>query len=90
MPRIKKSRKAKGFIDDSGPSRQERLADPESYDSRKRKALEEKKKKHKSVYEKQRDAEKADKNKNAQSERKTRLADKIRRMNKEKEQKEQK
>ena len=87
MPRIKKSRKAKGFIDDSGPSRQERLADPESYDSRKRKALEEKKKKHKSVYEKQREAEKANKN-NAQAERKTRLADKIRRINKEKEQKE--
>ena len=36
MPRIKKSRKAKGFIDDRGPSRQERLADPDSYDSRKR------------------------------------------------------
>lgn len=89
MPRIKKSRKAKGFIDDSGPSRQERLADPESYDSRKRKALEEKKKKHKSVYEKKREAEKADKNKNGQSERKTRLADKIRQLNKDKEQKEQ-
>ncbi|MGH1462181.1 MAG: hypothetical protein ACRBB6_09100 [Neptuniibacter sp.] len=86
MPRMKKSRKAKGFIDDSGPSRQERLADPESYDSRKRKALEAKKKKHKSAYEKKREAEKTDKNKNAQAERKTRLADKIRRMNKEKSQ----
>lgn len=86
MPRIKKSRKAKGFIDDRGPSRQERLADPDSYDSRKRKALDEKKKKHKSVYEKQREAEKDSKSDSSQTQRKTRLADKIRRINKDKEQ----
>lgn len=86
MPRIKKSRKAKGFIDDRGPSRQERLADPDSYDSRKRKALDSKKKKHKSVYEKQREADKIAKSATPQAERKTRLADKISRINKDKEQ----
>jgi hypothetical protein len=84
MPRIKKSRKAKGFIDDRGPSRQERLADPDSYDSRKRKALDSKKKKHKSVYEKQREADKIANSTTPQAERKTRLADKIRRINKDK------
>lgn len=86
MTRLKKSRKAKGFIDDSGPSRKERLADPESYDSRKRKALEQKKKRHKSVFEKQRQEAAESGNDNAEAQRKTRLADKIRRLNQEKEQ----
>ena len=87
MARMKKSRKAKGFIDDRGPSRQERLADPDSYDSRKRKALEQKKKRHQSVYEKQRQEELEKKGSDgSKTERKTRLADKIRRLNKEKDQ----
>ncbi|WP_067868411.1 hypothetical protein [Neptuniibacter marinus] len=81
MARIKKSRKAKGFIDDSGPSRRERLADPDSYDSRRRKALE-KKKRHQSVYEKKKAESEEDEN--SQEQRKTRLADKIRKLNKEK------
>ena len=81
MPRIKKSRKAKGFIDDSGPSRQERLADPDSYDSRRRKALE-KKKRPPSVYEKQKGSNEGSETEQAQ--RKTRLADKIRKLNEEK------
>ena len=81
MARIKKSRKAKGFIDDSGPNRRERLADPESYDSRRRKALE-KKKRHPSVYEKEK--AQSDEGQSAQEQRKTRLADKIRKLNKEK------
>lgn len=81
MTRLKKSRKAKGFIDDSGPSRGERLADPDSYDSRKRKALS-KKKKNQSVYEKQKQA---DLNQgDNKSERKTRMQDKIRKLNQEK------
>lgn len=79
MTRLKKSRKAKGFIDDSGPSRQERLADPNSYDSRRRKA-QEKKKKHTSAYEKQRQNEKTT-DQTAATERKTRLAEKIKKLN---------
>ncbi len=83
MTRLKKSRKAKGFIDDSGPSRSERLADPESYDSRRRKAQAEKKK-NKSVYQKQRDAEKSQHTSAPEQKRKTRLSDKIRKLNQEK------
>lgn len=82
MARIKKSRKATGFIDNSGPSRSERLADPESYDSRRRRAQAEKKK-NASVYEKQRqDSENS--GENQATERKTRLADKIRKLNEDK------
>lgn len=83
MTRLRKSRKAKGFIDDSGPSRNERLADPDSYDSRRRKAKAEKKK-NKSVFEKQREAEQPDGSNAKANERKTRLADKIRKLNQEK------
>ncbi len=82
MARIKKSRKATGFIDNSGPSRSERLADPESYDSRRRKAQAEKKK-NASVYEKQRQ-DSASSGDNPSAERKTRLADKIRKLNEDK------
>ncbi|MCP4596768.1 hypothetical protein [Neptuniibacter sp.] len=87
MTRLRKSRKAKGFIDNEGPSRNERLADPNSYESRRRKA-QEKKKKHTSVYEKERQAEKNNASDDKTTERKTRLADKIKKLNKEK-QKEQ-
>ncbi|WP_292950516.1 MULTISPECIES: hypothetical protein [unclassified Neptuniibacter] len=82
MARIKKSRKATGFIDNSGPSRSEKLADPDSYESRRRKAQAEKKK-NASVYEKQRqNSDNSDDNQPA--ERKTRLADKIKKLNEEK------
>ena len=82
MARIKKSRKATGFIDNSGPSRSEKLADPDSYDSRRRRAQAEKKK-NTSVYEKQRqNSNNSDDNQPA--ERKTRLADKIKKLNAEK------
>ena len=84
MARIKKSRKATGFIDNSGPSRSEKLADPDSYDSRRRKA-QEKKKRHQSVYEKQK--EKGDDAAVAEQP-KTRLADKIRKLNEEKKEQE--
>lgn len=83
MARLKKSRKAKGFIPNEGPTRNERLADPDSYDSRRRKAKQEKKK-NQSVYEKQRQADDGSSSQ-TQSERKTRLADKIRELNQSKE-----
>lgn len=81
MARIKKSRKATGFIDNSGPSRSERLADPDSYDSRRRRAQAEKKK-NTSVYEKQR--QNSDSSDDQPAERKTRLADKIKKLHAEK------
>ncbi len=81
MTRLKKSRKAKGFINDRGPSRRERLADPDSYDSRRRKSQQDRKK-QKSVFDKHQEAE-ADQARNDQvgQARQTRLADKIRRLN---------
>lgn len=81
MSRLKKSRKAKGFIPNEGQTRNERLADPDSYDSRRRKALG-KKKKNLSTFEKQRQAEASEAEQQA-PERKTRLADKIRNLKKE-------
>jgi hypothetical protein len=83
MSRLKKSRKAKGFIPSEEPSRRELRADPDSYDSRRRKAAENKKK-NKSVFEKQREAEKNSNQQTDADKRKTRLQDKIRRLNKEK------
>ncbi|MFW1676331.1 hypothetical protein ACFVYJ_00920 [Pontibacter sp. JAM-7] len=81
MTRLKKSRKATGFIDDTGPSRRERLADPESYESRRRKS-QETRKKHKSLYEKHREAEQAASDQDeSESGPQTRLAKKIRRLN---------
>jgi len=77
MSRKKKTRSGGGqtvFID--APRRSEKLADPDSYESRKRKNLEQKKK-QKSVYEKERAAAA---NATSTEERKTRLADKIRRL----------
>lgn len=83
MSRLKKSRKAKGFIPNEGPTRNERLADPDSYDSRRRRAKQEKKK-NQSVYEKQRQADDGSSSQK-QPERQTRLADKIRKLNESKE-----
>lgn len=78
MTRKKKGRSGSGitvYIDP--PRRSEKLADPDSYESRKRRNLEQKKKR-KSVYQKAVDAEQ---NKGQQqAQRKTPLADKIRRL----------
>ena len=84
MSRLKKSRKAKGFIPNEEPNRREKLADPESYESRRRRAME-KKKKHKSVFEKQREAEKNSGQQTEAEQRKTRMQEKIRKLNQEKE-----
>lgn len=77
MSRIKKKRTSPKPIFLDIPRRSEKLADPDSYESRKRRNLEQKKK-HKSVYEKAREAEQADNSDDAQ--RQTPLADKIRRL----------
>lgn len=78
MTRKKKTRGGSGltiYIDP--PRRSEKLADPDSYESRKRKNLEQKKKR-KSVYQKAVDAEQNENQKAVV--RKTPLADKIRRI----------
>lgn len=77
MSRIKKKRTSPKPIFLDVPRRSEKLADPDSYESRKRRNMEQKKK-HKSVYEKARDAEQAAED--AQQRRNTPLADKIRRL----------
>ncbi|WP_417222868.1 hypothetical protein [Amphritea sp.] len=77
MSRIKKKRTSPKPIFLDIPRRSEKLADPDSYESRKRRNLEQKKK-HKSVYEKAREAEQAEES--SQSQRNTPLADKIRRL----------
>ncbi len=80
MSRVKKKRTGgQPVIWLDGPRRSEKLADPDSYESRKRKNLE-KKKKVKSVFDKHQDE-------NSQGEsdadqRKTRLSDKIRKLKK--------
>jgi transposase len=79
MSRKKKKRSGSGqtvFIDIQ--RRSEKLADPDSYESRKRKNLEQKRK-VKSVYQKEVEAAE---NGNSQEQRKTPLADKIRRLKK--------
>ena len=86
MTRKKKTRSGGGqtvYID--VPRRSEKLADPESYESRKRKNLDQKKKK-KSVYQK---AVEADQNNGSgQQQRETPLAEKIRRLKAEEQAKE--
>ncbi|RTE65747.1 hypothetical protein EH243_10780 [Amphritea opalescens] len=77
MSRIKKKRTSPRPIFLDIPRRSEKLADPDSYESRRRRNLEQKKK-HKSVYEKAREAEQADGA--VQQQRNTPLADKIRRL----------
>ncbi|UTW04887.1 hypothetical protein KDX31_07790 [Amphritea atlantica] len=77
MSRIKKKRTSPKPIFLDIPRRSEKLADPDSYESRKRRNQEQKKK-HKSVYEKAREAELAAES--AQQQRDTPLADKIRRL----------
>ncbi len=77
MTRIKKKRTTPKPIFLDVPRRSEKLADPDSYESRKRRNQEQKKK-HKSVYEKAREAEQAAESDDQQ--RNTPLADKIRRL----------
>ncbi|WP_372597124.1 hypothetical protein [Amphritea sp.] len=77
MTRIKKKRTTPKPIFLDVPRRSEKLADPDSYESRKRRNQEQKKK-HKSVYEKAREAELAAESDDQQ--RDTPLADKIRRL----------
>jgi len=85
MTRVKKKRSDANRIewDERPPRRSEKLADPDSYESRKKKALD-KRKRHKSVYEKHleqesRNEERADQ----KGARGGRLAEKIRRLNRE-------
>ena len=79
MTRKKKKRTSPKPIFLDIPRRSEKLADPDSYESRKRRNLEQKKKsKSKSVYEKAREAELAAESDDQQ--RDTPLADKIRRL----------
>lgn len=77
MTRIKKKRTTPKPIFLDVPRRSEKLADPDSYESRKRRNQEQKKK-HKSVYEKAREAEQSAGTDDQQ--RNTPLADKIRRL----------
>ncbi len=84
MSRVKKKRSHTNqyIFEDAGPSKGERLANPESYESRKKKALAERKKKR-SVYQKELDKQKEEQQKQSQDNRPRggRLADKIRKMN---------
>lgn len=83
MSRIKKSRgnTFQVIFADTGPSKTERLANPDSYESRKKKA-QSKDKKNRSVYQKELDKQQAEAE-NAENGRPKggRLADKIRKMN---------
>ena len=86
MTRLKKKRSDANRIEwgESAPRRSEKLADPTSYESRKRRALD-KGKKQKSVYEKQLEKEEREARLKAQQQpRGGRLAEKIRRLNREK------
>lgn len=82
MSRIKKRRHTREWVEyaETGPSRRERLSDPDSYESRKRRALAEKKK-QKSVYQKQLEKEQAGGGEQGGSHARGRLADKIRKLN---------
>lgn len=86
MSRNKKRRHTSEWVeyDEAGPTRKERNADPESYDSRRRKGLAERKK-VKSVFQKDQDAKAANKGKGQDNgHARGRLADKIRKLNAEK------
>ncbi|MCP8687458.1 hypothetical protein [Marinobacterium sedimentorum] len=86
MTRLKKKRSDANRIEwgESAPRRSEKLADPGSYESRKRKSLD-KRKQQKSVYEKQLEKEEREARLRAQQQpRGGRLAEKIRRLNREK------
>ncbi|MFC6673109.1 hypothetical protein [Marinobacterium aestuariivivens] len=83
MTRVKKKRSDANRIEwgESPPRRSEKLADPDSYESRKKKALE-KRKRQKSVYEKHvEQQERDDERREDSGPRGGRLAEKIRRLN---------
>jgi len=86
MTRQKKRRHTREWVefDESGPSRKERRADPDSYESRKRKGLTERKK-TKSVFQKDLDAKAKKTPQKDNGHARGRLADKIRKLNAEKE-----
>ncbi len=86
MTRLKKQRRmANKIVLDKTPKKQERLADPDSYESRKQRALG-KRKKHASVYEKARATQSREQRDEEAGRRGTRhggpLAAKIRELNK--------
>lgn len=86
MTRARKKRSDANRIEwgESAPRRSEKLADPGSYESRKKRALD-KRKQQKSVYEKQREKEEREARvREQQLPRGGRLAEKIRRLNREK------
>lgn len=86
MSRTKKKRRhvSQYIQEDAGPTKAERLANPGSYEARKRKALKESKK-PKSVYQKELEKQEAAKKQDSSDQRKGgRLADKIRKLNAEK------
>ncbi len=82
MSRNKKRRHTSEWVeyDEAGPTRKERNADPESYDSRRRKGLAERKK-VKSVFQKDQDAKAVKKGKQDNGHARGPLADKIRKLN---------
>jgi vacuolar-type H+-ATPase subunit I/STV1 len=87
MSRVKKKRSfVSQYILEQKPSKAEKLADEDSYESR-RKKNNEKKKKHKSVYQRTLEAEKASQEADNQQAPKQggRLAEKIRKLNEQKE-----
>ncbi|MBA4501808.1 hypothetical protein [Marinobacterium marinum] len=95
MSRNKKTRKAGAFMTvlERKPKKQERLADPTSKESRRKKALDERKK-HTSIAERKRDATMSAQERDTRAGRKgTRhggpLADKIRKLNADKREQEQ-
>ncbi|UTW13480.1 hypothetical protein [Marinobacterium rhizophilum] len=85
MTRLKKKRSDANRIEwgETAPRRSEKLADPTSYESRKRRSLDNRKK-QKSVYEKQLEKEEREARLKAQQPQGGRLAEKIRRLNREK------
>ena len=93
MTRLKKQRRmANKIVLDKTPKKQERLADPDSYESSKQRSLS-KRKKHQSVYEKARATQSREQRDQDAGRRGTRhggpLADKIKRLNQEKQQADQ-
>ena len=72
------------IVDREGPTRHERLADPDSYENRKKRAMKAKKIKP-SIYQKEQEAKKKSDGNNDKPKQGGRLADKIRKLNAQKE-----
>lgn len=90
MSRSKKRRHTSEWVeyDEAGPTRSAKLTDPESYESRKRKGLAERKK-VKSVFQKEQDKAGKGQDQRGNGHARGRLADKIRKLNAQKEKAEQ-